>query len=324
MNLLRALLPLLLLSATALAADDSLYFARDAATEMTLTPSGGDSTSWELHLRRYRPPAEPQDHGFSGTLSPEGGDLQCVAQRDDKEVTVRLKGDPRGSSLTIETTALESTAAPGEKFDGTYHRLTRDEQISRAQARFTAADTVLNATYQTVRADAGKKAAALRKLQRDWIGYRDHMAEFGHFENRKAAFGYWDAMLDLTITRIHFLPLFNGKDVPKGLSGVYTDGHSGDLELREKEGDAVDFSISVVRGPTYHTGELSGTARRKGAKLFYKEEVEPDEDREPAELTFTSTDGHIIKIDGKNTGHHHGARAYFDGTYYKSHPLPSK
>ena len=318
MNLLRALLPLLLLATIARAADDALYFARDAATEMTLTPTGGDSSSWELHLRRYRPPGDAQDPGFSGTLSPEGDDLQCHAERDDKEVTVRVRGDPRSQSVTVETAGIESSAAPGEKFDGTYHRLANDEQIARAKARFTAADALLNSTYHAVRAEAGKKAGALRELQRDWIGYRDHMAEFGHFEKRETSLGYWEAMLDLTVTRIHFLPLLHGKDVPKGLSGSYTDGHSGELELREQEGDAVAFSISVVRGPSYHTGELSGTARRKGTKLFHKEEVEPGEDREPAELTFNFINGHIIELKGKNTGHHHGARAHFDGTYYKS------
>lgn len=308
----------LFLSLGAFADDDELYFARDAATEITLTPSGDGNSSWELHLRRYEPATEPQDSGFSGSLSPEGGDLQSVEERDGKQITVRLKGDPRASSVAVETTGLESTAAPGEKFDGTYHRLTADEQIMRAKGRFTAADTLLNSTYQTVLADAGKKAGSLRELQRDWITYRDHMAEFGHAENREAALAYWDAMLELTITRIQFLPLFNGKDVPKGLAGIYTDGHFGELELEEKGGDAVDFSISVIRGPSYHTGELSGTARRKSSRMFYKEEVVPGEDREPAELTFTFMDGHIIKIEGKNTGHHHGARAYFDGTYYKS------
>ena len=323
-SLFRLLLPLLFFTTSAVAAEDELYFARDADTEMTLSPNGGDNATWELQLRRYRPPREPQDHGFSGTLSPEGDDLQCVEERDDKQITVRIKGDPRAQSVSVETTGLESTAVPGEKFDGTYQRLPHAEQIARAKARFTAADALLNTTYQTARADAGKKAGALRELQRDWIKYRDHMAEFGHGENFEAALAYWDAMLDLTVARIQFLPLFNGKDVPKGLAGIYTDGHFGELQLEEKEGDTVEFSISVIRGPSYHTGELSGTARRKGTKLSYKEKVEPGDDREPAELSFTFTDGHIIKIEGKNTGHHHGARAYFDGTYYKSGSLPPK
>ena len=319
-----ALLPLLFLAPATRAETDALFFARDADTEMTLTPSGGDNRSWELHLRPYQSPSDPQDFGFSGTLTPEGDDLQCVDERDGKQVTVRLKGDPRAESLTVETTGLQSTARPGGKFDGRYQRLSADEQIARAKARFTAADAILNSTYQTVRAEAGKKANALRELQRNWIGHRDHMAEFGHGDKPEETFGYWDSMLELTIARIHFLPLFNGRDVPEGLSGSYTDGHSGELQLDEKDGDTVEFSISVVRGPSYHTGDLSGTARRKGAKLFYKEEVEPGEEREPAELTFTFSDGHIIEIEGKNTEHHHGARAYFDGTYYKSHPRPSE
>lgn len=45
--------------------------------------------------------------------------------------------------------------------------------------------------------------------------------------------------------------------------------------------------------------------------------MEPGEDREPCELTFTFSKGHIVKIEGKNTEYYHGARAYFTGTYFK-------
>jgi hypothetical protein len=72
-----------------------------------------------------------------------------------------------------------------------------------------------------------------------------------------------------------------------------------------------------VRGPTLHTGGLTGVAARKGQVAIYKEEVEPADDRKPCELTFAFSDGHIVKVTGKNTGYYHGARAYLDGTYFK-------
>ena len=41
----------------------------------------------------------------------------------------------------------------------------------------------------------------------------------------------------------------------------------------------------------------------------------------PTELTFTVVDAHRVRIDGKNTSAHHGARAYFDGMYLKTGTL---
>ena len=85
----------------------------------------------------------------------------------------------------------------------------------------------------------------------------------------------------------------------------------------EETKEAVAFSINVVRGPTWHTGELTGIAMLKRSAAVYKERLEAGEDREPCELTFNFVDGHIVKLEGKNTQYYHGARAYFDGTYFK-------
>lgn len=311
-----------LISPPTSATEDARYFARDQQTELTLTPADEAKTSWEIELRQYRPPGEPQEFGFIGTLTPREDHLECVESRDDKQVTVRVKGAPAGESISVETTGLEDESKPGGTFDGSYQRLSPEEQITRAKERFAAVDTVLNSTYQEVRAAAGKNAATLRKRQRDWLEHRDSMATHGANEKPETTLSYWETMRALSVSRIEFLSVFNGKDVPKGLSGVYTDGYGGELQLEEKDG-RVEFDISVVRGPTFHIGDLSGAARRNGGKLIYKEEVERGEDRAPAELTFTLTQGHVLEVKGKNTSHHHGARAFFDGTYYKTRKAPS-
>lgn len=299
----------------ALAADTALYFARDGQTELTLSPGDADDKDWEVELRQYRAQDEPQN--FIGMVTRQGDHLESVEERDDKTITVRINGAPRGETVFVETAGFQNAAAPDSTFDGTYQRISRDEQIERAKKRYAAADSLLNSTYQEVRSAAGKKAGRLRDGQRDWLRYRDHMAEHGAAEKPQESLSYWETMLTLTTARTEFLSLFNGKDVPKGVAGVYIDGFGGELQLEERN-DGFEFDLSVVRGPTFHTGDLSGTARRSGSRFSYKEEVEAGEDRKPAELTFTLFAGHIIEVKARNTSHHHGARAYFDGTYYKT------
>jgi hypothetical protein len=162
----------------------------------------------------------------------------------------------------------------------------------------------------------------LREHQRKWLEHRNYIAadeprqHLYRGDDPKQSEHYWDAMAILTKTRVEFLQASFDDALPKGISGTYEDSYGGFLDLEEK-GDGVVFAIEVVRGPTSHTGSLAGIATLKDGVAVYKEQVKPGEEREPCELTFAFSKGHIVKIEGKNTEHYHGARAYFTGTYFK-------
>lgn len=196
-------------------------------------------------------------------------------------------------------------------------------KLDQAKRRFDLADAELNKTFSALRKGLpGDEFRNLRDHQRKWLEHRDYIASDQPRQNGfegddlKKSPDYWEAMADLTKSRTEFLRRAFDEALPKGITGLYQDSHGGELKLEETP-KGVAFSIDVVRGPTSHTGGLSGVATRKRNVAVYKEQIEAGEEREPCELTFTFIDGHIVKLDGKNTEHHHGARAYFVGTYFK-------
>ena len=128
---------------------------------------------------------------------------------------------------------------------------------------------------------------------------------------------YWENKAALTEKRVEFLRVYSGVAVTKGISGEYCDFFDGDLHLDETK-NGIAFSFTVVRGPSAHTGEISGIATRRGEIAIYMERVAAKEDRKPCQLIFTFINGHIVKVEGKNTDYYHGMGASFDGLYYKT------
>lgn len=196
-------------------------------------------------------------------------------------------------------------------------------EFQKAKRRFATADAELNKTFATLRktlpADEFKD---LRDGQRKWLEHRDYISadqprQNGfHGDDPKKSADYWISMAELTESRTEFLRAAYDRSLPRGITGAYDDSAGGLLDLEERK-DGVAFRITVVRGPTSHTGGLSGLATLTGDTASYKEVVEPGEDRAPCELTFTFSKGHVVKVDGKNTEYYHGMRAYFVGTYFK-------
>jgi hypothetical protein len=171
--------------------------------------------------------------------------------------------------------------------------------------------------------------AALRDLQRDWMQYRDqHAQDLLHFngddpaneDTPEKSAAYWKYMTDQTTNRAQFLKVYTGANVPKGISGTYSDFYDGYLTLKQTK-QSIEFSCDVVRGRAADQGDISGVAQLQGDKAYYKEVVPADQDnpdRKPAQLTFTFIDGHIVKVESKDADYYEGMGAYFDGTYYKT------
>jgi uncharacterized protein YecT (DUF1311 family) len=221
-------------------------------------------------------------------------------------------------ALAVGLIFFSRTVAGGE---------TQGERLQKAKQNFAVADAALNKTFQALRRKlpAGK-FQELRDQQRKWLEYRDYIAADQPRQNDfrgndpKQSDHYWDAMADLTEARTKFLQASFDSTLPKGITGFYEDSYGGSLSLEERA-DGLAFEIDVVRGPTLHTGGLAGLATLKGDTALYQEQLEPGEDREPCEMTFSFSNGHRVIVEGKNTEHHHGARAYFVGMYFKTAKL---
>ncbi|MEI7776971.1 MAG: lysozyme inhibitor LprI family protein [Verrucomicrobiota bacterium] len=219
------------------------------------------------------------------------------------------------------------------------HAKGEEGKLEVAKKQFAAADVQINKVYQSPLGELSKaKGVELRGRQREWINYRDFITQdqpryFRSFEKINKTKGdeygsdgdapelvaiYWETMTELTNIRIALLRVYSGKGVSKGITGVYTDSYGGVMKLQQTKARVV-FSINVCRGPTHHSGEISGVGQIKGSHIFYKERLDPrDGDREPCEMKFTLTSGHIVNLESKNDSYYHGMRAYFDNTYFKS------
>ena len=198
--------------------------------------------------------------------------------------------------------------------------------LAEARSRFEAADAALNKAYKALCAGLEKEhVAALREGQRDWIHYRDEMADARSAAGAgdlplKRRPGYWDAMAGLTEERTDFLNAYAGKNTTVGITGEYRDSYGGTLLIEERK-DGIAFSIEVVRGRAQNEGALDGLAVRTGDHAVYKETPPPGDPSGPCEITFTFIDRHIIKLEEKNADKFQGHNAHFEGRYYQSGKL---
>ena len=304
----------------------TFFYARDPQTEIELRPSGEGGASFEFRV--YGDVREGRVVYHGGDVA-KGADsaLRYGTVTEGKKSALTITGRLGDDTLRVEASGIEKLGGGPADVNGSYRRLTAAETLERARRRFQSADAALNADYQAVRATLNaKQKAELRDSQRDWIEVRDGRAIWDTHgaDNAKELPAYWETMLSQTTTRLGFLKVYTGKGVPAGVSGEYGDFGGGSLRLEVTKA-GLRFSIDVVRGPSSHLGEISGLALRKSDRLFtYKEKIPKEEqspEREPAELTFTVVDSHRVRIDGRNTGAHHGARAYFDGMYLKTGKL---
>lgn len=190
-----------------------------------------------------------------------------------------------------------------------------------AKSQWEAADAQLNAAYaRALKVDPGE----LREKQRDWIAYRDFYAKDQPRQNGEGdvpfekSTAYWESMRDLTITRIAFLKAWVGTKARTGpgWTGQYEDFFGGTLRIWKTK-DGVKFDIDVVRGPTFHTGNIDGIAGIQGEMAVFRSEDSP-----PAVITLKRDSRGRIVVTEENTDAYHGARAYFQGLYFKTRSQP--
>lgn len=302
------------------------FYARDERTEIALSPNDDGGASFEFRVYGSVEKGRVVFHG-GDLVKAADGTLRYEAKLESGKSAITVTGKLGDDTLRVEASGIENHGIGPVDVNGSYRHLTIVETLERARHRYEAADNQLNTAYKKVRGELNAKGQSeLRDAQRDWIAVRDqHAAWVAHgADDSKAIPEYWDELLSQTVTRLEFLKVYTGKGVPAGLSGAYGDfsGGSADLQLTKA---GLRFSIEVVRGPSSHLGDISGLAMRKNDRLFtYTKKIPKDEqspDRLLAELTFTVVDTHRIRITGKNTEAHHGARAYFDGLYFKTGPL---
>jgi len=202
----------------------------------------------------------------------------------------------------------------------------KSKSLEEAKAAFAKADKALNEAWAaTKKSLAEPDFAELQVKQRDWVKYREDQArganrDAGEPETKLTA-AYYEAATEMTTSRADWL---RGriKNDDESLTGLWTDSFGGTLEIvQEKE--RLWFEITVVRGPTYHTGSLAGLATWNAPLGWFSDKGRDKEKTEESNLVFAER-GTVLEIIGANTSYYHGARAYFDGQYCKVGKLDEK
>jgi uncharacterized protein YecT (DUF1311 family) len=305
---------------------EAATFARDSETELAVDPPGSAEGSGSFNFTRFANSSADKDFSFGGGLKVDGKLYRLEEQPDQKSnAKVEIEGDLEGQELEAKTLGLTDSRKKSYELSGTYRRLTNTELQQRAQRRYDSADAWLNEIYKQAKEKlATGSFADLKKREADWISYRDSFAEqsagiTANTESLPEEVARLQSLRDLTMSRIKFIRSLLDDSLPIGISAVYHDEYGGELDL-EKESKGAKFNLSVVRGPTLHTGDVSGHILLKNGNGIYRD-PDPPEGEPPAEIKFIILDDRRIEIKARNDSYLHGARAYFDGIYFKSGPL---
>lgn len=204
-----------------------------------------------------------------------------------------------------------------------FSSVAQEKTLKGAQEAFARIDRQLNDVYTEAKEKLPEwQFKKIQEEQRDWIEYRDGRAEAAAFYDGGAEQGkekanpeYWNALSYLTETRIEILRgWLTMDDFEDEWEGVWIDGYGGELLVEQNGEGSIQFTIHVVRGPTYHLGALAGTAKTNGSLARFS--ITPEGTDEETWLTFLQKEGRI-EVLGANTMYYHGARAYFDGKYIR-------
>jgi uncharacterized protein YecT (DUF1311 family) len=199
--------------------------------------------------------------------------------------------------------------------------------LAEAQAAFAKADRTLNEAWTAIKKRMPDKIfAELKTKQREWLESRDQRAlesspASSELAEGKRSAAYWETAASLTEARALWLRrLADNEDDP--LTGLWTDGNGGSLEIVEQK-EKLLFVFHVVRGPSVHVGVVAGTAHWNTSIGWFSDKGREADKPEETNIAFIEKERHL-EVAGANTNYYHGARAYFDGNYYKIAPLDEK
>ena len=202
---------------------------------------------------------------------------------------------------------------------------------AEAKAAFEKADKALNEIWAKAKTQLpAEEFETLKADQRGWIGWRDYIAASFTIvgadvpENKaKETPEYFSTAAGLMETRVQWLKGYLKDPVEEDtMTGVWEDSQGGILSIVQ-EGKKLFFTLEVVRGPTFHLGNIGGEATWNAPLGWFSIQDGDAEKKEETNLAFIQR-SRKLEIIGANTGHYHGARAYFDGEYVRVAKLDAK
>lgn len=202
---------------------------------------------------------------------------------------------------------------------------------AEAKAAFEKEDKALNEIWAKAKTQLpAEEFETLKTDQRGWISWRDYIAASFTIvgsevaENKaKETPEYLSTAADLMATRVQWLKGYLKDPVEEDtMTGVWEDSQGGILSIVQ-EGKKFFFTLEVVRGPTFHLGNIGGEASWNAPLGWFTDKGRDAGKKEETNLAFIQR-SRKLEIIGANTGNYHGARAYFDGEYVRVAKLDAK
>lgn len=201
----------------------------------------------------------------------------------------------------------------------------------QAKAKFEKADRALNEAWAAAKAALPEgEFNKLKESQRAWVEHRDYLARSPLYSGADAqdelaldSPDYLSAAAELEDMRTDWLQaLLREWDAEETLTGTWEDSYGGTLQIVAADG-RLHFIVECVRGPTSHVGGLAGVAEWNQTIGWFSDKGREQDKDEVTNLSFVLSE-HQLQLVGANTGHYHGARAFFDGAYVKTGKLSPK
>lgn len=203
--------------------------------------------------------------------------------------------------------------------------------VEQAKTLYEGTERKLNEAWAKLRQTLPKQEwDDIRDQQQNWVDYRDYFCnEVLRRDLNDPAMTddqlyntveYWRRMRQMTEERTLILRAISDERRygDSDWTGRWIDGQGGCLLLLEGD-DGIFFELQVVRGPTHHTGGIAGHAAVDGRIAHFQDRRPPEPTTTlggPTRLTFTNQNRYL-QVFGTNTFYYHGARAYFDGSYFR-------
>ena len=204
--------------------------------------------------------------------------------------------------------------------------------LPEAKAAYDKADKRLNAVWAKAKTELDAATmATLTTEQRDWLAYRDEQSLTSvdtdgkevPEEKLKQTAEFLDSAAGMMDRRATWLEsLLKDPGAKDSLTGVWSDSFGGELDIVQT-GAKFYFTVDVVRGPSFHTGNIGGLASWNDPLGWFSDKGKDPEKKEETNLAFIRRNLKM-EIVAANAGDYGGARAYFDGHYVRIAKLSEK
>jgi uncharacterized protein YecT (DUF1311 family) len=201
-----------------------------------------------------------------------------------------------------------------------------------ARQQFEVEDREMNVGWNSAKkALPFNEYRILQESQRRWATTREQMASSpvftgtGGTESHKSNTApYLQTAADITHARAHWLKGLAHLWTDKSLTGVWSDGEGGRLELL-LESDRLHFSFEIVRGIPPQIGKISGVAFWNERLGWFNEKSAPLDPRPQigCSICFVLKERRI-EITSSGSMGYHDKDANFDGNYYKTQELSAE